>query len=164
MVDKKLADADYLYIRLKYSWDMILCLNDFINCIGLHKEDLKDPRNTGLMNFMKDFHGNKEFNPAGVLKDYIYLEANSFFEYAKKLKLIGDKNMPDLPSYLVELKKFRNVMAAHRDNRENINFPQDWVELQENTAKSIPIKQLIEDIENYYKEVIKRHKESNLKQ
>jgi len=161
MVDKKLADLNYPYIRLKYSWDMILCLNDFINCIGLHKEDLKDSRNIGLMNFMKDFHNNKDFNPASVLKDYIYLEANSFFEYAKKLKLGGDKNMPELPSYLEILKKFRDVMAGHRDKKEKINFPQGWFELQENTAKSIPIKQLIKDVDEYYKEVIKRYESTN---
>src|SRR3989344_6501184 len=125
MVDKKLADTNYPYIRLKYSWDMILCLNDFINCIGLHKEDLKEPRNIGLMNFMRDFHGNKYFNPAGVLKDYIYLEANSFFEYAEKLKKSGDENMPDLPDYLKELKSFRNQITGHRDKDEKINFPND---------------------------------------
>ena len=158
MASKKLADADYPYIRLKYSWDTILCLNDFINCIGLHKEDLKDPRNIGLMNFMRDFHGNKDFNPAGVLKDYIYLEANSFFEYAKNLKSNGDKNMPNLPNYLEELKNFRDVMAGHRDKKEKIEFPKGWVELQENTAKLIPIKQLITDVDNYYKEVMKRMK------
>ena len=92
MSDKSFIDKDYQYIRLKYCWDMILCLNDFINCISLHRADLKSLRNIGLMNFMKDFYGNKEFNPAGVLKDYIYLEASSFFEYAKELKLTkGDK-------------------------------------------------------------------------
>jgi hypothetical protein len=152
-------DGNYPYIRLKYSWDMILCLNDFIQCIGLHKDDLKDPRNTGLMEFKKML-GDKDFNPGGVLKDYIYLEANSFFDYAKKLKLDGDKNMPELPSYLTELKEFRNVMAAHRDKNGDINFPQDWIMLQEKTAKLIPIDKLIKDIDAYYNVVIRRHKEA----
>ena len=35
--------------RLTYSWDMILCINDFINCVSLHKSDLKSPRNIGLV-------------------------------------------------------------------------------------------------------------------
>ena len=133
---------------------MILCLNDFINCIALHRADLKSPRNIGLMNFMRDFKGNKNFNPAGVLKDYIYLEANSFFEYAKKLKPERDENLPHLPNYLKELKKFRDLMVGHRDNKEKINFPEGWIELQETTAKLIPIQQLIDDVDKYYREVI----------
>ena len=156
MTNIKLADESYPYIRLKYSWDMILCLDDFMECIGLHKTDLKSPRNIGLMNFMRDFHGNKDFNPAGVLKDYIYLEANSFFEYAKKLKLSGDKNMPDLPSYLKDLRNFRDVMVGHRDKKEKISFPLGWFELQESTAKLIPINQLVKEVDDYYQEVIKR--------
>lgn len=163
MVDKKLVDQDYPYIRLKYSWDLIFSIEDFINCIRLHKTDLKSPRNIGLMNFMRCFHGNKDFNPAGVLKDYIYLEANSFFEYAKNLKSRRDKNMPDLPNYLKELKNFRDVMVGHRDKKEKIDFPQGWWDLQENTAKSIPIKQLIKDVDEYYQEVIKRYEESQQK-
>jgi len=150
-------EKSYPYIRLKYSWDLIFSIEDFINCIGLHKIELKSPRNIGLMNFMKDFYGNKGFNPAGVLKDYIYLEANSFFEYAKNLKSNGDKNMPDLPNYLKELKNFRDVIVGHRDKKERINFPQDWVELQESTSKLIPIKQLIKDVDKYYQEVMKRY-------
>jgi hypothetical protein len=158
-----MVDKYYPYIRLEYPWDLIFSIADFIDCIGLHKTDLKSPRNIGLMNFMKDFHSNKDFNPAGVLKDYIYLEANSFFEYAKNLKSNGDKNMPDLPEYLKILKNFRNVMVAHRDKREEIEFPKGWFELQEKTAKLIPIKQLIKEIDKYYQEVIKRYKESRQK-
>jgi len=157
MSDKKPFDNSYPYIRLKYCWDMILCLNDFINCIALHRVDLKSPRNIGLMNFMRDFRGNKNFNPAGVLKDYIYLEADSFFEYAKKLKSAGYENLPDLPNYLKGLKKFRNVMAGHRDNKEKINFPEGWIELQETTAKLIPIQQLINDVDRYYGEIIRNY-------
>ena len=162
MVDKKLADVNYPYIRLKYSWDMISCLEDFINCVGIHKADLKSPRNIGLMDFEK-FRGNENFNPAGVLKDYIYLEANSFFEYAKKLKISGDKNMPDLPNYLKELKNFRDVMVGHRDRKEKINFPKGWFELQESTNKLIPIKQLIKDVDAYYQEVMKRYEATQQK-
>jgi hypothetical protein len=114
------------------------------------------------MNFKKAL-GNKNFNPAGVLKDYIYLEANSFFEYAQKLKLSGDKNMPDLPNYFKELKKFRNGMPGHRDKEEKINFPQDWIELQEHTAKLIPIDKLIIDIDVYYKKVMNKYKETQLR-
>lgn len=158
MIHKKFTN--YPYVRLKYCWDMILCLDDFINCIGIHKSDLKSPRNIGLMSFMRDFHRKKDFNPAGVLKDYIYLEADSFFQYAKKLKTKGDKNIPELPSYLKELRDFRNQMTGHRDDNERINFPEGWIKLQEDTAKLIPIKQLIKDIDNFYKEVIKRYEES----
>lgn len=148
----------YPYIRLKYSWDMILCLEDFINCINIHKIDLKSQRNKNLINFNKDVLNNKDFNPAGVLKDYIYLEANSFFVYAKELKLSkGDKNMPDLPNYLKKLKDFRDVMVAHRDKKEKSNFPEDWIELQQKISKSIPIRNLIKDVNDYYQEVVKRH-------
>jgi len=150
-------EKNFPYIRLYYSLDLIFCLWDFINCIGLHKTELKNPKNVGLMNFMRDFRGNKDFNPAGILKDYIYLEANSFFEYAKTLKANGDKNMPDLPNYLKELKNFRDIMVGHRDKKEKIKFPQGWGELQESTNKSIPIKQLTKDVDEYYKEVMKRH-------
>jgi hypothetical protein len=109
---------------------------------------------------MKTFYNNKDFNPGGVLKDYIYLEANSFFEYARILKSTGDKNMPDLPSYLKELKDFRDIMVGHRDKKGKLNFPNEWIELQEKTAKLIPIKQLIKDIDEYYKEVKRRYDES----
>lgn len=163
MADNKLVDRNYPYIRLKYSWDLIFSIEDFINCIGLHKTELKSPRNIGLMNFMRDFYGNKDFNPAGVLKDYIYLEANSFFEYAKKLKSNGDKNMPDLPNYLDTLKKFRDVAVGHRDKNEKLEFPKCWVELQQNTAKLIPIKQLIKDVDEYYQKVITGYEESQQK-
>ncbi len=150
-------EVNYPYIRLKYSWDMILCLDDFINCIALHKTDLKSPRNIGLMNFRR-FFGDKNFNPAGVLKDYIYLEASSFFKYAKELKLSkGDKNIPDLPDYVNDLEYFRNIMLGHRDRKEKIDFPEGWIELQEKIAKSIPIQKIIKDIDTYYHEVIKRH-------
>jgi len=150
-------DKGYPYVRLKYSWDMIFCLWDFINCISTHKTELKSPRNIGLMNFMRDFYGNKDFNPAGVLKDYIYLEANSFFDYAKRLKLNGDKNMPNLPNYLQELRNFRNKLVGHRNNWEDLNFPEGWLELQESISKLIPIKQLIKDVDVYYQEVMKRY-------
>jgi hypothetical protein len=146
---------NYPYIRLKYSWDMILCLKDFIDCIDLHKIDLKSSRNIDLMDFNKMI-GHKNFNPAGVLKDYIYLEANSFFEYAKILKSNGDKNMPELPVYLEELKTFRDIMVGHRDKKEIIKFPAGWIELQEKTAKLIPIQQLIKDVDKYYQEVKKK--------
>ena len=155
-----MKDNNYPYIRLEYSWDLILCINDFINCIGLHKTDLKSPRNVNLMNFMKDFFNNEDFNPAGILKDYIYLEANSFFEYAKNLKSRGDKNMPDLPDYLEMLKDFRDVMVGHRDKKGKIEFPKGWIELQESTNKLIPIKQLIKDVCEYHQEVIKRYRKN----
>lgn len=145
------------YSRLTYSWDMILSIEDFINCINLHKADLKSPRNIGLMNFNKDFLNNKNFNPAGVLKDYIYLEANSFFQYAKELKLSkGDKNMPNLPNYLKKLKNFRDIMVGHRDAKEKSKFPEGWINLQEQNNKLIPIKKLIKDVDDYYKEVMKK--------
>lgn len=144
------------YNRLTYSWDMILSIEDFINCINLHKEDLKSPRNILLMNFNKDFLNNKDFNPAGVLKDYIYLEANSFFQYAKELKLSkGDKNMPDLPNYLKELKNFRDIMVGHRDAKKKIKFPEGWIDLQEYNSKLIPVKKLIKDVNDYYQKVMK---------
>lgn len=131
--------------RLKHSWDMILCMADFIECINIHKKDLKSPRNIGFMNFMKDFYKNKEFNPAGVLKDYIYLEANSFFQYAKKLKNKGN-NMPELPNYLEKLKNFRNKIVGHKDFKENIKSAEDWIKEQQKIARIIPIQKLIEDI------------------
>ena len=155
-MSKEDEKIDYPYIRLKYSWDMILCLNDFINCVGTHKSDLKSPRNIGLMNFKKML-GDENFNPAGVLKDYIYLEANSFFEHAKELKLSkGDKNMPDLPNYIKDLENFRDVMVGHRDKKEKLCFPNGWIELQEKIAKLIPIQKLIGDVDAYYQEVMKR--------
>lgn len=140
------------YFRLLYSWDMILCLEDFINCINIHKTDLRSPRNKTLMVFF----GN-QFNPAGVLKDYIYLEANSFFQYAKKCKNKGDKNMPNLPSYLEELKEFRDVLIGHRDFKEKFKSYEDFTRLHENISKLIPIKSLIKDIDSYYQEVKRRY-------
>ena len=71
------------YTRLTYSWDLVLCLADFIRCIGVNKKDLKSPRNKQLMLFRQIFYNDKEFNPGRVLSDYIYLEANSFFKYAE---------------------------------------------------------------------------------
>jgi hypothetical protein len=159
MVNKRFVDKEYPYIRLKYSLSLIFSIEDFINCISLHKIDLKSSENIRLMNFMKDFFGNKDFNPAGVLKDYIYLEANSFFDYAKILKSDGDKNMPDLPDYYGELKNFRNVIVGHRDKNGDIEFPTGWIELQEKIAKLIPIKQLIKDVDEYYQEVMKRYRD-----
>jgi len=142
------------YFRLTYSWDMILCIDDFINCIGLHKTDLKSPRNIGLMNF-EEFRGNENFNPAGVLKDYIYLEANSFFQYAKKLKNKG-KNMPNLPNYLEELKTFRNKVVGHRDAQGYYKSSEDWIRAQEENNKIIPIQKLIKDVNEYYEEFLKK--------
>ena len=145
--------------RLKYSWDMILSIEDFINCINLHKKDLKSPRNIGLMNFMKDFYSNKDFNPAGVLKDYIYLEANSFFQYAKKLK-DKIKNMPELPNYLKELKIFRNKVVAHKDFNENYKSYEDWIKAHQEINRIISIGKLIKDVDKYYKEVLNRSTKS----
>ncbi len=138
--------------RLRYSWDMILCINDFINCINLHKTDLKSPRNIGLMEFMIYFYNNKEFNPAGVLKDYIYLEASSFFEYAKKLKK-KYKNLPKLPDYVGKLKTFRNKVVAHRDSKEFYKSYRDWIDAHEEFSKLVPIQKIIKDVDEYYKEV-----------
>jgi len=137
------------YSSLKYSWDMILSIEDFINCIDIHKKDLKSPRNIGLMNFRRDFCNDKEFNPAGVLKDYIYLEAHSFFKIAKKLKSNGMK-MPEIPPYFDSLETFRNNMPAHRNLHGKYKFPEDWRELQEKTNKLIPIKKLIKDVNDYF--------------
>lgn len=145
------------YFRLTYSWDMILSIEDFINCISLHKADLKSPRNIGLVNFNKDFLNNKDFNPGGVLKDYIYLEANSFFQYAKKLKEKDKKIMPKLPDYLKELKSFRDIMVGHRDFKEKYEFPKDWIKSQEEINKKIPIQKLIKDVNEYYEEFKKKH-------
>jgi hypothetical protein len=142
------------YFRIRYSLDMILSIEDFINCISLHKTELKSPRNVGLMNFMRDFYGNKNFNPAGVLKDYIYLEACSFFHYAKKLKNEG-KNIPDLPNYFKELKDFRDKVVAHKDYKECYKSYEDWTEAHEGIQKLIPIPKLIKDVQAFYDKVIK---------
>lgn len=151
----KFAKNDYF--RLKYSWDMILSIEDFINCVGLHKTDLKSPRNIGLMNFNKDVLNNKDYNPAGVLKDYIYLEANSFFKYAKKLKNEG-KDMPNLPNYLEELKIFRDKVVGHRDAKEYFKSPEDWIKAHQRINKIIPIQKLIKDVNDYYEEFLKKQK------
>jgi len=140
--------------RLRHSWDMILCIEDFINCINLHKADLKSPRNIGLMKFMAFFQNKKDFNPAGVLKDYIYLEANSFFQYAKKLKNKG-KCMPKLPNYLKELRDFRDKSIGHKDAKEYYKSPEDWIKAQEEINKIIPIQKLIKDVNEYYEETLK---------
>jgi len=160
MTEKKLRLGDKIplgpYARLTYSWDMVLCLADFIHCIGLNKKDLKSPRNKQLMEFKQIFYNDKEFNPGGVLSDYIYLEANSFFKYAKKLKSSGDKNIPDLPDYLKDLEDFRNVMVGHRDVKENYSFFEDWMGLQEKISKLIPKEKLVRDVDFYYQEVMRR--------
>ena len=110
------------------------------------------------MQYMKDFHDDDKFNPGGVLKDYIYLEASSFFKYAKELKLSkGDKNLPDLPSYVNQLEKFRDLMIGHRDRKEKVKFPVEWIALQEKIAKLIPIAALIKDVDSYYQEVIRKY-------
>ena len=136
---------------------MVLSIEDFINCINLHKVDLKSPRNIGLMNFMKFFRNDNDFNPAGVLKDYIYLETNSFFQYAKKLK-DKYKDMPNLPNYLKELKKFRDKVVGHRDFKESYKSPEDWKKAHEEIQKLIPIPKLIKDVDEYHKEVLKGFK------
>jgi len=138
--------------RLTHSWDMILCLEDFINCINLHKSSLKSPRNIGFMNFMKLFYGQNEFNPAGILKDYIYLEANSFFQYAKKLIKKGRK-MPELPIYLEDLRIFRNRVVAHKDDEERLKSDGEWINEQQKIAKLIPIQKLIGDVKKYYSKI-----------
>lgn len=141
-------------LRLRYSWDLILCIEDFINCINLHKQDLKSPRNISIMQYRKDLCNDKNYNPALALNDYIYLEANSFFQYAKKLK---DKNkkMPDLPDYLPELKKYRNESIAHKDFKEKYKSGVDWMFHIEDINKLIPIKQIIKDVDEYYKKIYK---------
>lgn len=151
--------------RLRYSWDMILSIQDFIDCISHHKSDLKSPRNIGLMHFERDFNNNKEYNPAGVLKDYIYLEANSFFQYAKKLKNKGKKyeDLPELPNYLKELENFRNKVVGHRDFKESFNSPQDWLEAHRKITKIIPIPKLIKEVDEYFKEVLRIKKEKFIK-
>ena len=138
--------------RLRYSWDMILSINDFIEIIAIHKSELKSHRNLNLMEYMRFFHNNQDFNPAGVLKDYIYLEACSFFEYAKKLKNKGKKykDLPKLPDYLKELKAFRNKVIGHRDFKENFSSPQEWVEAHENIQRLVPIPNLIKDVDDYF--------------
>ncbi len=141
--------------RLSYSWDMILCIDDFINCINLHKTDLESPRNIYIMKFMSDFYNNKDFNPAGVLKDYIYLEANSFFQYAKKLQSKGE-DMPKLPNYLKELKIFRDKVVGHRDSKEFHKSPEDWIKSNQEINKIIPIPKLIKDVHEYMESVRKK--------
>jgi len=145
---EKCKSPSQSYQSLNYSWDMVYCIEDFINCIDIHKKDLKSPRNIGLMNF-RYLLNDKDFNPAGVLKDYIYLEAHSFFKIAKKLKSNGVK-MPEIPPYFDDLEKFRNNMPAHRNLEGKYKFPEDWIELQEKTSKLIPIKKLIKDIDVYF--------------
>ncbi len=145
------------YFRLKYSWDMILCIEDFINCIATHKADLKSPRNTQLMVFMKYFRKNESFNPAGVLKDYVYLEANSFFQYAKNLKDKGDKNIPNLPTYLKKLKEFRDRVVGHRDLNEGFKSYEEWIKAHEEIQKLIPIVHLIKDVTEFYTLVERRN-------
>ena len=49
-----------------------------------------------------------------------------------------------------ELTNYRDYMVGHRDKKERIVFPQGWIELQNKTAKLIPIKKLIQDVHNYF--------------
>lgn len=138
------------YVRLQYSRDLILSTEDFINGVALHKKDLKSPANIGLMNFMKII-GNNDFNPAGLLKEYIYLEANSFFEIAKYLKdSKGHTNMPALPDYFEKLHELRNKFIAHRDKKEKIKFPEDWADYLGEIGRLIPMKKLIKDVNDYF--------------
>jgi len=158
---EKIDENHFLYPRLRYSWDMIHCLWDFIECIKENRDELKDPRNINLMGFMRDFHKDFNFNPAGVLKDYMYLEGNSFFQYAKNLKTQkNDENIPELPNYLKELKRFRNIMVGHRDFKEKVKFPDGWVIEQEKMARILPVARLMEDIDNIYTEILKRQRDS----
>jgi len=145
-------NADF---RLRHSWDMMHCINDFINCIGLHKADLKSPMNIGFMKFNKDVLKKPNVNPGGVLKDYIYLEANSFFQYVKKLKKNG-MDMPDLPSYLEELNIFRNRVVAHKDFDERFQSLGDWIEAQQKINQVVSTKKLIEDVNEYYEKFKKQ--------
>ena len=62
--------------------------------------------------------------------------------------------MPNLPNYLKELKNFRDVMVGHRDKKMLCKFPNDWINLQEKTQKLIPIKDIIRDVDNYFRELI----------
>lgn len=158
------GENDFLYPRLRYSWDMIHCLWDFIECIGNNKFQLKDERNLNLMAFMRDFHRDSNFNPGGVLKDYIYLEANSFFQYAKDLKKQrNDKNIPGLPDYVGKLKSFRDLIVGHRDHRERVKFPEGWIMEQEKISKIISIKKLINDVDRIYLEILANQRESRNK-
>ena len=59
--------------------------------------------------------------------------------------------------YLKELKSFRNQITGHRDKDEKINFPNDWIELQEKINKLIPIDKIIKDVNAYYQEVMNKH-------
>jgi len=73
-----------------------------------------------------------------------------------KLKDGGDKNIPNLPDYLKELENFRNIMVGHRDAKEKYSSFEDWIKLQQDISKLIPIEKLVKDIDLYYQEITRR--------
>jgi|SRR3972149_3834818 len=140
------------YFRLAYSHERIMVIVDFIKLINKHLTELEYPSNKNFV-----YEGSK-FSPTETLYDYIYLEADCFFQYAKKCLSKKDRNMPPLPKYHETLHWFRNKILGHRDIDEAFQTTTEWIEVHQKMDSEVKPTQLIKDIDEYYKEVRKREK------
>ena len=139
------------YFRLAYSNDRIKCLVDFANLINRHRDEFEHQSN-------KNFAGEgSPYSPTTILNEYICLEADCFYQYARKCLEEGDKNMPDLPNYYEYLHALRDKILAHRDIDGDLNKTSSWMNMLEKLDEQVTMDNLVSEVDEYFKEVMCRY-------
>lgn len=108
------------YFRLSYSFEVVMKLLDFINVINKHSTDLQWPGNKKVV------EATNNFKPSQCLYEFIILEISTFYTNASQHL---NEGFPEIPHYWEILKKFRDAMPGHRDNKQQFKIIADWMSI-----------------------------------
>ena len=131
--------------KLGHSYVAIRKLIDFIQVLEKNEKDYIDEINIKIC---KD----TDIHPSDILSHYIVLEACNFYEVFSHMKK-RNSYLPDLPSYFDKLKKVRNKVIAHKDNREEFPFAEDVINMLNELSKEATIEKIIKDVYHTFNSV-----------
>ncbi len=135
MIETKIND-DFLHLRLCFG--TIFCLIDYNKIINENKSQLQYFPNQLLASNKKN---------SCFLADYFLLEITSLYDHTEKYKTDKGIGFPEPPIYYKDgtLRKFRNKMPGHRDNRWDSKDGWAWMPMADKIDK-IGMYNIIEDV------------------
>lgn len=138
-------DKDHLS-KLKYIYTRVNFLKESGEILNKHEKEsfLQDHKNLGM--------GENTPQVGSALWDYIMLEIDSFYSIIHSLMWKGQE-FPKLPTYLKELRKFRNKMPGHRDDRNEFVTWTEWYEFHKTFEKFPSSNKVVNDFLDYCKTI-----------
>lgn len=138
VIENVSKDKMNLFNKLAHSYVAIRQLVDFMQVLEKNEKDYKDEINIRICKETK-------LHPSDILSHYIVLEAFNFYETLRCLKKT-DTSIPDNPPYFNKLKKVRDKVIAHKDNRGEFHLAEDVLKLLKELNEEASTEKIIKDV------------------